>query len=140
MNATTPKMFQEKYHRAMELLIQKPYLTFESIGTELGVTKQMVNLINRNLGIHGRPSKHSQVLKREAERKTLIPERAFPTRRQAPSEYNAFSAAKQRCTNPKNPMYASYGGRGIEFKFLNFEQFWKHIGKKTIPRIRVGSC
>lgn len=28
-----------------------------------------------------------------------------------------FTAAKQRCTNPKDAGYKNYGGRGIEFKF-----------------------
>lgn len=28
-----------------------------------------------------------------------------------------LTAAKQRCTNPNNPNYHSYGGRGIEFRF-----------------------
>lgn len=28
-----------------------------------------------------------------------------------------LNAAKQRCTNPKNPRFSEYGGRGIEFRF-----------------------
>lgn len=28
-----------------------------------------------------------------------------------------LTAAKQRCTNPNDPAYPSYGGRGIEFRF-----------------------
>lgn len=30
-----------------------------------------------------------------------------------------LSAARDRCVNPKNPAYADYGGRGIEFRFLS---------------------
>ena len=137
INATNPIMFREKYCRAMELLNQKPYLTFEHIGKELGVTRQMVHLINCKLGVYGRPSKQAQILKREAEEKTLTPVRQFPTRRQAPSEHNAYASAKQRCTNPKNPKYADYGGRGIKFLFINFEQFWKHIGAKPYPELEL---
>lgn len=137
INATNPNMFREKYYKAMELLNKKPYLTFESIGKMIGVTKQMVNLINHKLGVYGRPSKRSQLLKKEAERKTLIPSRTFPTRKQAPSEYNAYANAKQRCTNPKNSKYEDYGGRGILFKFNSFEEFWKCLGKKTYPELTL---
>ena len=28
-----------------------------------------------------------------------------------------LTAAKQRCTNPHDPQYPNYGGRGIEFRF-----------------------
>lgn len=28
-----------------------------------------------------------------------------------------FTAAKQRCQNPKDPNYKNYGARGIEFRF-----------------------
>lgn len=31
--------------------------------------------------------------------------------------YKRFTAAKQRCTNPKDPNYSNYGGRGIRFCF-----------------------
>jgi hypothetical protein len=31
-------------------------------------------------------------------------------------EYRIFQAAKSRCTNPNNPNFADYGGRGIEFR------------------------
>src|SRR5208337_2025554 len=89
------------------------------------------------LGVYGRPSKHAQILKREAEAKTLTPGRTIPTRCQAPSEYNAYAAAKQRGTNLKNPKYEYYGGRGIRFLFTNFEQFWKHIGAKPYPELEL---
>src|SRR5208337_1584384 len=38
-------------------------------------------------------------------------------------ENEAYSSARQRCTNPKNPGYPNYGGRGIEFRFQSFGQF-----------------
>ena len=44
--------------------------------------------------------------------------------------YNAWAAAKSRCTNPKNKNYANYGGRGIEFRFPDFETFLDHIGPR----------
>ena len=45
-------------------------------------------------------------------------------------DYQAWCAAKWRCTNPNNKHYANYGGRGIEFKFPDFETFLDHIGPK----------
>lgn len=46
-------------------------------------------------------------------------------------EWAAWTAAKQRCYNPKNPQYAHYGGRGItmcdEWK-SSFPAFYAHIG------------
>ena len=44
--------------------------------------------------------------------------------------YNAWCAAKSRCTNPNYIGWANYGGRGIEFRFPDFETFLSHIGPK----------
>lgn len=43
-------------------------------------------------------------------------------------EYNAFNSAKGRCRNLKNPNYKDYGGRGIEFRFNNFQDFLAEVG------------
>jgi len=50
------------------------------------------------------------------------------------SEYQAYHMALQRCTNPENPQWKDYGGRGIEFRFLCFEQFIAEIGPKPSPK------
>jgi hypothetical protein len=50
------------------------------------------------------------------------------------SEYQAYSTAKCRCTNPQHKQYASYGGRGIEFKFDSFMDFYTHMGDKPSSR------
>lgn len=52
-------------------------------------------------------------------------------------EYQAYKNAKQRCTNPKNPTYPVYGGRGIEFRFSSFVEFIEHIGKKPSPELSL---
>lgn len=46
---------------------------------------------------------------------SLLPNgvRAFPH----PALLKVCDAAQQRCTNPNNSHYSSYGGRGIEFRF-----------------------
>ncbi len=42
--------------------------------------------------------------------------------------YSAYSHAKARCDNARHVCYADYGGRGIQFKFASFEQFWEELG------------
>lgn len=47
-------------------------------------------------------------------------------------EVTAFRAAREMCTNPKNIAYPDYGGRGIEFRFNNFREFWDEVGSRPI--------
>lgn len=53
----------------------------------------------------------------------------FAKRRQA-SEYNAFLNARHRCTDPTNKRWKDYGGRGIEFRFENPEQWMTELGRR----------
>lgn len=48
-------------------------------------------------------------------------------------EYQAYKTAKKRCTNPKQPRFRDYGGRGIKFLFNSFQEFLNHIGRKPTP-------
>lgn len=45
-------------------------------------------------------------------------------------EYESYCHAKGRCNNPNNPDYALYGGRGIEFRFDSFHQFFQEVGHR----------
>src|SRR5579864_642850 len=49
-------------------------------------------------------------------------------------EYQAYHHAKKRCTNPKDVGWNNYGGRGIEFRFQSFEQFFAEVGKRPSPK------
>ena len=51
----------------------------------------------------------------------------------ATPEYRACQAAKSRCTNPNNADYYLYGGRGIQFNFDSFQDFFNHIGPRPTP-------
>ena len=51
----------------------------------------------------------------------------------ATSEYNAYRHAKARCTNPRDPKWRLYGGRGIKFLFPNYAAFLTDIGRKPSP-------
>jgi hypothetical protein len=58
------------------------------------------------------------------------------------SEYICYRNAKLRCRNPKDANYHNYGGRGIEFRFQNFQEFIAHVGfkptaKHSLDRIDV---
>jgi hypothetical protein len=46
------------------------------------------------------------------------------------AEYRAFYGAWKRCTNPRATGYKNYGGRGIEFRFCSFEEFFAEAGPK----------
>jgi len=57
-------------------------------------------------------------------------------------EWKAYHYAKTRCRNRKRKDYANYGGRGILFCFVSFEQFLNEVGPKpgpeyTLDRIEV---
>jgi len=45
-------------------------------------------------------------------------------------ELRAFNSARTRCNNPHAASFAYYGGRGIEFRFNDFDEFFKEVGKR----------
>lgn len=51
-------------------------------------------------------------------------------------EYCAWSAARGRCTNPRNRAYHRYGGRGITISehWRDFRQFLTDMGPKPSPQ------
>jgi hypothetical protein len=53
------------------------------------------------------------------------------------AEYSRYTAARNRCNNPKNPQYEYYGGRGIEFRFESFEQFLAEVGRRPSPNYSI---
>jgi hypothetical protein len=57
-------------------------------------------------------------------------------------EYQAYQHAKCRCNDPDDSSYYNYGGRGIEFRFESFEDFFAEVGlrpegKTMIDRVDV---
>ena len=46
------------------------------------------------------------------------------------AEFCAYNNAKERCTRKSNVNYSRYGGRGIEFRFKSFKEFFEHIGPR----------
>lgn len=48
-------------------------------------------------------------------------------------EYRAYYSARSRCLHPNIDSYPFYGGRGIEFRFKSFEEFFDDIGFAPTP-------
>ncbi|MGH9505047.1 MAG: hypothetical protein ACRD20_19510 [Terriglobales bacterium] len=59
--------------------------------------------------------------------------RRIPFGKSTTPEYKAFIGARDRCTNPENPSWAYYGGRGIRFEFESFLQFSLELGPRPTP-------
>jgi hypothetical protein len=53
------------------------------------------------------------------------------------TEYKAYYSARYRCTNPKDPRWHRYGGRGIGFRFTSYEQFLACLGRKPAPNLSL---
>lgn len=47
-------------------------------------------------------------------------------------EYRSYSHAKGRCENITDHSYKNYGGRGIEFLFDSFEDFYAELGPRPV--------
>ena len=41
-----------------------------------------------------------------------------------------YWGAKERCTNPNCESYSRYGGRGIQFRFNSYTEFFSEIGER----------
>lgn len=52
-------------------------------------------------------------------------------------EYSAFHSAKRRCTNKNYNRWADYGGRGIQFRFKSFREFFATVGPKPGPQYSI---
>lgn len=52
-----------------------------------------------------------------------------PRRGHSP-EYTAYQNAKTRCTNRNKAGWDCYGGRGIEFRFTSFVEFFAEVGTR----------
>lgn len=49
-------------------------------------------------------------------------------------EYQAYLHAKRLCENPHDRKFKYYGGRGIQFFFKSFEEFFAALGPRPSPK------
>lgn len=60
------------------------------------------------------------------------------SKRSAPTaaEFHIWCSIRQRCTNPANPAYQSYGGRGIHccIRWRDYSTFLKDMGRRPSPQ------
>ena len=52
-------------------------------------------------------------------------------------EAAAYYGACDRCLNIRSKYWKRYGGRGIQFRFASFEDFFAHIGPKASPELEL---
>ena len=45
-------------------------------------------------------------------------------------EWSAYKDARHRCVYATNPRWKDYGGRGVQFLFTSFQQFFSEIGRR----------
>lgn len=57
--------------------------------------------------------------------------------RQRSPEYTAYHFARQACRASRSKYFPRFGGRGIQFKFDNFIDFYKHVGDRPSPEYRL---
>ncbi len=50
------------------------------------------------------------------------------------SEWNSFHSCKKRCNLKFKDKWPDWGGRGIEFRFNSFEEFYQELGPKPEPK------
>ena len=51
--------------------------------------------------------------------------------------YNCYCWGRQSCRNARCKYFPRFGGRGIQFNFDNFIQFYKHVGDRPGPNYRL---
>jgi hypothetical protein len=50
------------------------------------------------------------------------------------SEWNSYHASKKRCNPKYTEKYPRHAGRGIAFRFNNFDEFYAELGPKPEPK------
>lgn len=49
-------------------------------------------------------------------------------------EFKSYQSARRRCVSSKDISYPNYGGRGVEFRFNSFQEFYEEVGERPEPK------
>jgi hypothetical protein len=82
-----------------------------------------------NAGLVSGSTKSCGCLYRETRKTAGFKHGKCPVRKKFP-EYSAYHRQRSLCRNPKTKWYEYYGGRGIEFRFDSFPEFYACVGDK----------
>ena len=52
-------------------------------------------------------------------------------------ELRSYFHAKGRCENTRDPKYKDYGGRGIQFRFASFAEFYAELGPRPAGKYSI---
>ncbi len=72
-------------------------------------------------------------LRYEVDRTTRI-EHGEARNGKASAEYTTYYRARTRCSNPNTLNYKYWGGRGIQFRFKDYQSFLEEVGRKPTPK------
>lgn len=75
-----------------------------------------------------RPNQKCGECRKQEMKKSALPFRA---------ERKIYSFAKTRCQKPSASNFKYYGGRGIEFRFQSFEEFFAELGPRPSPELTI---
>ena len=128
----------EEYENLTTALLTGNYKTHAEVARSFGVSREYIRQVNEKLGLVTRrvvTAERKEAVK--SLRKSKLESCMQRLKEAYPAEWSAYANAKQRCTNPKNPGYKHYGGRGILFLFSNFREFWEYIGPRPSEELSL---
>ncbi len=79
----------------------------------------------QSCGCYNQESRHARATHGESNPKTV--------------EYTLWCAMHDRCSNPRNPHYRNYGGRGIRVcrRWQRYEHFLADMGRRPDPKLTL---
>ena len=109
---------KSKGQRAYELKLNHPELTWDEVGCQVSTSAACL-YARRYATKNG--LKWPLIIRH--------PEAGGP-------EHRSWTNMRQRCTNPKNPAFKHYGGRGIKVcdRWQSFTNFYDDMGPKPEPK------
>jgi len=132
------KLSSIEYTRFAETLMRERCRSLADVAGEFGVSREYARQTAEKLGLTPRwflSRRRKEIHKECIEQRKQKCLQRFKEKHK--SEWTAYANAKQRCSNPKNPKWKDYGGRGIQFLFKGFREFMGYIGPKPDSKLTL---